>query len=157
MEKLVVIFVNITNVLVAVGPQPFEGRNARTHCKVLVKSLLATIISLPGGNNGLKTATLITLRHWGTSPIKKGGGKIEVKGRMVDHLPANRLGCTGIPYNHGNAQGFLVMRPLTREPTITQMISIIGGVNDDGVVGQALCLKNLDEAPDGVVDPAHHP
>ena len=49
------------------------------------------------------------------------------------------------------------MRPLTREPTITQMISIIGGVYDDGVVGQALCLKNLDEAPDGVVNSAYHP
>ena len=80
MEKLVVIFVNVTNVLVAVGAQPFEGRNARTHREVFVKSLLAPIISLPGGDNGLETPTLITLGHWGTSPVKKGGGKIEVEG-----------------------------------------------------------------------------
>ena len=157
MEKLVVIFVNVTNVLVAVGAQPFEGRNAPPHREVLVKSLLAPIISLPGGDNGLETATLITLRHWGTSPVKKGGGKIEVEGRIVDHLPTSGLGRTGIPYNHGNAQGFLVMGPLPREPTITHVVAVVGGIDDDGVIGQTLRLKGLNEAPDGVVDSTHHP
>ena len=48
------------------------------------------------------------------------------------------------------------MRPLACEPTITHVVTVVGGVNNDGVIGQTLCLKGLDETPDGIVNSAHH-
>ena len=48
------------------------------------------------------------------------------------------------------------MRPFTRKPPVTQVISIVGGVNDNGIIRQTLRLKSLDEPADGVIDSTNH-
>ena len=58
--------------------------------------------------------------------------------------------------DHGYAKRFLVVRPFAGEPAVTQVVAVVGSVDDDGVVGQALCLEGLDEPSDCMVDSAHH-
>ncbi len=53
-KELVVFLIDVANVLVAIGTQTLEGGDAMTHREVLVKGLLAPIIRLAGGHDGLE-------------------------------------------------------------------------------------------------------
>ena len=75
---------------------------------------------------------------------------------MLHYLTAGGFGSAGVVDDHGHAERFLVVGPFAGEPAVAQMVTVIGGVNDDGVVGQSLRFQGLDEATDCVVDAAHH-
>ena len=155
-EELVVFLVDVANVLVAVGAQTFEGGDAMTHGKVLVKGLLAPVVRLAGGHDGLEAAPLVALRRGDAGPVKKGGRQVEVESGILHHLPAGGLGGAGVVDDHGYAEGFLVVRPFAGEPAVAHMVAVICGVYDDRVVGQALRLESLYEPSDCIVDSAHH-
>ncbi len=75
---------------------------------------------------------------------------------MIDHLPAGGLGGAGIVNDHGHTEGFLVVGPFAGKPAVTQVIAVVGGVDDDRVVSQTLRLESLEEPSDCIVDSAHH-
>ena len=122
-----------------------------------MKRLLAPVVGLSGRNNRFQAAPLVTLRDGHSGPIKERRGKVQVEGRIVNNLSTSRLINPGIEDDHRHAQRFLVMGPLACESTVAHVVTVIGGVDDDGIICQSLRFQCLEETRHGMVDSAYHP
>ena len=73
----------------------------------------------------------------------------------VRHLAGRHL--PGLAHDHGHAQHVLVVkRPLGDQAVLAQEVAVVGGEDDERVVGNAGGIERVEDAPDLVVDEAHH-
>ena len=91
----------------------------------------------------VEAQALVAFRNFHIRPFEKGGGQIKVEHRFISHLTTSLLGNPGIIDHHGNPERLLVMRPFASKPPVPHMKTVICGVNDNRILGQALILESV--------------
>ena len=81
---------------------------------------------------------------------------IAVQGHFGKHPPLLCFGQSRIVDHERNAQRLLVVSPLAGEAAVAEVVAVVGGVDDDGVVGEALFFQLLHESADHVINSAEH-
>ena len=84
-------------------------------------------------------------------------GVVEERRREIDvqhHVAVDGVGAdgAGVAHEEGHAQGFLVHQALVEPAVIAEEEALVGGVDDDGVVGQAFGVEVIEQPADVVVD-----
>ncbi len=142
-QELVIPMIEVADVFELFVAQAFKRRDAIPHGEVFVKRFGSPIGRFPFGDDGLQTAPLITFRHFDARPIEKRRGQVEIEREGIGDLASLRLGHARIGHDQRHAERFLVVRPLAGQTAIAHVIAVVGGVNDDRVVGESGCLRAL--------------
>ena len=85
-----------------------------------------------------------------------GRGEIAVECEFRKHASTLGFRQARVVDDQRDTQGLVVVRPLAGESSVAEIVAVIGGVDDDGVVGEALFFKLRHEASDDVIDSADH-
>ena len=71
-------------------------------------------------------------------------------------MPRSRSRDPGVGDDEGDAEGFFVVRPLPGETAVSHVITVVGGVDDDGVFGEPGFFECFYKTADGEIDAADH-
>ena len=117
MKKLVV-EIEVANVLVLAVANALERRDAVADGEVLMKGLRSPVRRRRRLDDGLETASLVSLGHIDACPIQERRRQVHVERRRVDHFSLLRVWYARIANDHRNTERFFVVRPFTREPRL---------------------------------------
>lgn len=155
MKELGVV-IDVADIFVGGGTDSFVSGYAMTDGEVFVEGVCSPVCRFVAENNGFQAPAIETPWRFEASPVEEGGGEVDVEGGKAGNPTLLVPGNTRVGNDHWNLDGFLEVRPLAGEPAICHVVSVVCGVNDDGVVSESGLIKSLEEAPDGIVDSGYH-
>ena len=87
--------------------------------------------------------------NWQTSEIDKCGSQIDVGDQLFRHAPCFDSGTAS---DQRSLQTGLVHKSLVVESEITEVPAIVGGVHDDGVLGEPVLIEIVQNFSDAVIN-----
>lgn len=103
-----------------------------------------------------ETAAGMAFGNRKSGQVDQGGADVAVQGYLGQNPSAFGFRCAWVVNNQRDAQGLLVVRPFPGKATVPEVVAVVGGVDDDGVVRQSLGLELLNQSPSHVINAADH-
>ena len=156
MEELMVVLIDVADVFKIVVPDSFERGNAIPHGEVLVEGFCPPVVRCSVFNKRAEAGSLIAIGDDGVGPVEEGCRQIEIQHGSVADLSLLCLRHAGVCDDEWHVDGLLKVGPFSGEATVTHVVAVVGGVDDDGIVCQPGFFECLHEASDSTVDSTDH-
>jgi hypothetical protein len=99
---------------------------------------------------GAETPALYAVQGLNAGPVQEGLGEIHIGDDLVTSAAGGDL--LRVAHQHWHAQAFLVHEALVKPAVLTQKETLVGGVDDDGVVAETEFVEKVKEAAGAFVD-----
>lgn len=137
------IVIDVANVFMSGSTNTFVSGDTVPNGEVLVEGLLAPVFGNFAIDDGLEAPAVIALGCFDSGPVEKGRGKVDIESRCRGNFPLLAFGNARVGNDEGHLNGFLIVGPLSGKATVGHVVAIVGGINDDGVIGEAGFLKGF--------------
>ena len=99
---------------------------------------------------GSEAGPLEVVGDFDAGVLEQGGREVDVE----DHVVVDRAGCDGLRVadEQRHAQRLLVHEALVIPAVVAEKEALVGGIDDDGVVGQSFLLEIVEQTADVVID-----
>ena len=138
------------------APNAFPAGDASRDRQEFAEEVGAPVAHFVATNERGEAATGVRVRGGEPGQFDEGGADIAVQRHFRENAPLFGFGQARIVNHERHAEGLIIVGPLAGEAAITKVVTVVRGVNDDGVIGEALFFELFDEAANNMVDAADH-
>ena len=121
---------------------------------VVVDACAPLLLRVAVVEDGEERAAHHLLRLLHSGKLKECWGVVDVLHQLVAH--ASRLGVARIADDERRAERLLVHESLVEPSVLAHVESLVGGVDDDGVVGESVGVEIVDDAAHALVDAGYY-